>query len=313
MGPEELSPRQRLALDAAKLYYMAGLSQQQVAEALHVSRPHVSKLLTSAREHRFVRTAVTDPRESDRSLLAALRERFDLTDLRLVVPVGRGPMDRRRALGAGAAEMLDSHATSDRDVVGFWWDGAGQVVLESMARMRLRPHALVQFDGTGPDGTMDAALAAFAARSDVPLHTCPEPLLHSTVAARLHAETSPHVRRVLTLQATCDIAVFDAGLPSDSPLSTSPLASEVERALVQEHAVGRLCGRFIDAEGRVVAPSLSQRILGPTLSDLRRIKRTVLVASGTELLPVIRAALVNRYANHLVTDVETAAALAEDP
>lgn len=309
-GPGELTPRQRLALDAAKLYYLGGMSQQAVAEALHLSRPHVSKLLASAREQRFVRTVVADPRESDQTLLTTLRDRYELTDLRLVVPVGRGPMDRRRALGTGAAEMLDSHATSDRDVVGFWWEGAGQVVLEAMVRMRLRPHALVQLDGAGPDGAPDAALSAFAARTDLPLHTLQEPILHRTVAARLEAETAPQTRRILTLQADCDIAVFDAGLPSASALCESPLVSEEERGLVAEQAVGRICGRFLDAEGRVVAPSLSQRVSGPTLSDLRRIKRTVLVACGTELIPVIRAALGNRYANHLVTDVETAEALA---
>lgn len=95
-----LTPRDRLAIDAAKLYHMRGLSLPQVAEALHLSRPHVSKLLTSAREHGFLRTVVTDPRESDHSLLAALREGLDLTDLRLVEAVGRGPRYRRRALRA---------------------------------------------------------------------------------------------------------------------------------------------------------------------------------------------------------------------
>ena len=278
---------------------------------LHLSRPHVSKLLSSAREQRFVRTLVTDPRESDQALIATLRERFDLTDLRLVVPVGRGPMDHRRALGAGAAEMLDSHATSDRDVVGFWWDWSGQVVLEAMERMRLHPQAFVQLDGTGPDALAESSLAAFAATTTAPLHTYPAPILHETIAARLEAEAEPAARRVLSLQAQCDIALFDISLARTSSLCTSPLVSEEERHLIEEHAVGRLCGRFIDAEGRIVAPSLSQRVIGPTLSDLRRIKRTVVIASGAELLPALRASLENRYANHLVTDVATASALAD--
>lgn len=308
-----LTPRDRLALDAAKLYHVGRLSQQEVADALHLSRPHVSKLLSSAREQRFVRTVVTDPRETDQSLLTELRERFDLADLRLVVPVGRGPMDQRRALGAGAAEMLDSHATSGRDIIGFWWEGAGQDVLEAMARMRTRTRALVQFDGAEPGGRVNPALAAFTERTAAAVHTYPEPILHESIARRLEAENSPHTRRALALQAECDIAVFDAGTWTGTALSMSELVSEEERRLVEEHAVGRICGRFIDAQGRVVAPSLSQRVVGPTLSDLRRIKRSVLVASGAELLPVIRATLENRYANHLVTDVETASALAHSP
>lgn len=312
-GLDGLTPRDRLALDAAKLYHVSGLSQQEVAEALHLSRPHVSKLLTSAREQRFVRTVVADPRESDHSLLSGLRSRFDLVDLRLVVPVGRGPMDRHRALGAAAAEMLDSHALSDRDVVGFWWQGTGQAVLEAMARLRMRAGALVQFDGAGADGRMDPALAAFAEHSPSAVHPYPEPMLHESIEARLAAESAPAARRVLAMQAMCDIAVFEVGSASSTALCTSDLVSQEEHRLLREHAVGRVCGRFIDEHGRIVAPSLSQRVVGPTLSDLRRVKRSVLVAGGLELLPMIRAALDNRYANHLVTDVETAAALISSP
>ena len=49
-----LSAKEVQALDAAKLYY-AGLSQQEVAQRLHVSRPTVSKLLAYARRRGFVR------------------------------------------------------------------------------------------------------------------------------------------------------------------------------------------------------------------------------------------------------------------
>lgn len=57
-----LSAKEVQALDAAKLYY-AGLSQQEVAQRLHVSRPTVSKLLAYARRRGFVRIEIYDPRE----------------------------------------------------------------------------------------------------------------------------------------------------------------------------------------------------------------------------------------------------------
>lgn len=307
---EGLSRRDRLSLDAAKLYHLGGMSQQEVADHLHVSRPQVSKLLATATRKRYVRTVVTDPRESDRPLIAQLAERFHLTDVRLVVPVGRGPVDRCRALGTAAADMLDAHAVSDRHVLGFWWPGTGQYVLESMERAGLRPRDLVQLDGTDEDGRTSPSLAAFSERSEMPLRQCPEHVVHASIAARLEAEARPEVRHVLELQSQCDIVVVDAFPPEPDALPDSPLITAEERMLVQDVAVGRICGRFVDAEGRVVAPSLSQRVLGPTLSDLRRIKRTVLVAGGPDLVPVIRAALLNRYANHLVTDVETARTLA---
>lgn len=306
-----LTPRDHLSLDAAKLYHAGGLSQQEIAETLHVSRPTVSKLVATARERGFVRTHVADPRESDATLISELRERFRLADLRLVVPVGRGPMDNRYALGSGTAEMLGAHLAPDEDVLGFWWSDAIRAVLEAMARQRLRPRALVQLNGTDPGVEVDASLASFAARSVVPVLTYPAPILHGSVASRLDAEGDPASRQMLTLRGECAAVVFGGEIPAATALHRSALLSDEDRRYIEDHAVGQICGRYIDAEGRIVAPSLSQRTLGPTLSDLRRLRRTVLVTSGLEMIPLIRAALENRYANHLVTDLETAVALAD--
>lgn len=306
-----LTPRDRLSLDAAKLYHAGGLSQQEIAQTLHVSRPTVSKLVATARERGFVRTLVADPRESDAALISELQEHFRLAELRLVVPVGRGPMDNRYALGSGAAEMLGAHLSTGEDVLGFWWSDAIHAVTEAMGRQRLRPRALVQLNGTDPGVEVDAALAAFTARSAVPVHPYPFPILHDSVAARLDAENDPASRQVLALRAECAAVVFGAETPAATALHRSPLLSAEDRRHIEDHAVGQICGRYIDAEGRIVAPSLSQRTLGPTLSELRRLRRTVLVTSGLEMLPLIRAALENRYANHLVTDLATATTLAD--
>lgn len=57
-----MTPRDRLALAAAKLYHGEGLPQEAVAAQLHVSRPTVSKLLATARRRGFVRTQVLGSR-----------------------------------------------------------------------------------------------------------------------------------------------------------------------------------------------------------------------------------------------------------
>ena len=88
---------------------------------------------------------------------------------------------------------------------------------------------------------------------------------------------------------------------------------ESDRELVQtltqrfdRNAVGHLCGRFIDADGRVVAPTLGQRTSSPTLAQLRRSKRTVLITYGARQIEFVRAAALAGYVDHIVTDVSTA-------
>ena len=308
-GAAVLSPRDLLALDAAKLYYAAGLSQQEVSDRLHMSRPHVSKLLATARAKGFVRTSVLDPRESDSALVEALSERFDLAEVRLVVPVGRGPMDRRHALAVGAAEMLASLVVPG-DVVGCWWSATIQALAELPTLATIPARALVQLNGTGPGTEVPAPLAAAARRPHSWFLAYPHPIVHGSLSAANTADSDPARRTLTMLRSSPDVMVFSAQAPGEAEILDSPAVSDAERDSVRERSVGHVCGRFIDVEGRVVAPSLNQRTLGPSLSDLRRTRRTVLVASGHEKLPIIRAALTSSYANRLVTDIETAVALA---
>lgn len=306
-----LSARDLVALDAAKLYYSQGLSQADVAERLHMSRPNVSKLLAAARSRGHVRTRVVDPRETDAELVARLKRRFDLQGVRLVVPVGRGPMDRRRALGASAADHLTA-ITSSSDIIGLWWSDTIQGLCESPGFHQILASAVVQLNGTDPGSDVPPALEAASRRSGRTIVPYAHPIVHASLADSRAAAERESDRAVLALRDGCDVAVFSAEIPSEADVLRSPAVSDDERELVHARATGHVCGRFIDAEGRIVAASLNQRTLGPTLSDLRRIRRTVLVAGGHQKLPIIGAALASDYATDLVTDVGTATSLLDE-
>ena len=72
-----------------------------------------------------------------------------------------------------------------------------------------------------------------------------------------------------------------------------------------------MLGRLIDPQGREMPYSLSDRIIGLTLDDLRALPCCVLVAGGKEKVNALLAALRGGYVKILVTDVETAKKLAE--
>ena len=56
------------ALEICHLYYEDGLSQNEIAEKLKISRPTISRLLTFAKENGLVQIKVMDPKQ-DLSLL----------------------------------------------------------------------------------------------------------------------------------------------------------------------------------------------------------------------------------------------------
>jgi DNA-binding transcriptional regulator LsrR (DeoR family) len=87
------------------------------------------------------------------------------------------------------------------------------------------------------------------------------------------------------------------------------LSDEDVRALEQVAAVGDILGYQLDHDGRVVDADVNERVIAIPPDALRTIETVILVSGGLEKTAVIRAALRGGYANVLVTDEATAAAI----
>lgn len=70
---------QRIVL-VAKMYYEENKTQQEIANALEISRPLVSSLLARARELAIVRIEIKDPYLEDFQLLQRLKEKYRILD-----------------------------------------------------------------------------------------------------------------------------------------------------------------------------------------------------------------------------------------
>ena len=96
-------------------------------------------------------------------------------------------------------------------------------------------------------------------------------------------------------------------------MSGNAIAAADQSQLLAHHAVGDICHRFYDADGRLVASDIDARVVGIAPEVFRRIPRRIGIAGGTRKHASIRAALRGRWINVLLTDVDTARALiAED-
>jgi DNA-binding transcriptional regulator LsrR (DeoR family) len=74
-------------------------------------------------------------------------------------------------------------------------------------------------------------------------------------------------------------------------------------------AVGDVCLRFYDAQGRPVETELDSRVVGITREQLAAARRQMGVVGGSRKHNAIRAAVTGGLVDVLATDQETAAAL----
>jgi DNA-binding transcriptional regulator LsrR (DeoR family) len=124
-----------------------------------------------------------------------------------------------------------------------------------------------------------------------------------------------YVREAMDALDDLTLALVGIGAlePSSLLQSSGNIFSGKElKALGRKGAVGDVCLRFFDAEGRPVASDVDRRVIGITLEQLRNVDRSVGVAGGERKYEAIRGAVLGKWINVLVTDHMTAERLVSD-
>jgi DNA-binding transcriptional regulator LsrR (DeoR family) len=137
----------------------------------------------------------------------------------------------------------------------------------------------------------------------------PAPGVVGSSEAKKVLEKDDYVRRVLNLFPKIETALVGIGSMQPSKLLASSGNRFSENEMRQLHAlgaVGDICMRFFDAEGRLVATPLHNRVIGIELEALKSAKRVIGVAGGARKEDPIRAALRAKWINVLITDKKTA-------
>lgn len=143
----------------------------------------------------------------------------------------------------------------------------------------------------------------------------PAPALVSSPALRRALIKDPSIGDVMKSWQELDLALVGIGSLEPSPLlrqSGNALTEDEQDELRSAGAVGDVCLRFFDADGRSIETPLNQRIMSITPADLMGVPRRVGVAGGASKYRAIRAALRGGWVNVLVTDLDTARGLVED-
>ena len=120
----------RLMIKACDMYYNENLSQQEVASALNISRPTLSRLLNGAKEEKLIKIEVTDA-DFVRywELSERIKEKYHLKDV-LIADSGITGEETKKNIGRIAAAYL-GHLIKDQDVVGISMGSTlHQVVME---------------------------------------------------------------------------------------------------------------------------------------------------------------------------------------
>jgi DNA-binding transcriptional regulator LsrR (DeoR family) len=321
-SPAAAEEQLRLMVKVARLYHEHHVRQPEIARRLHVSQARVSRLLKQAEADGIVRTTVLVPEGVQTALEEQLEVRFGLREAMVVEVLDDTEAGLTRDLGTATARYLEATLTGG-DVVGI--SSWSSTLLAAVDAMRPLPpkagaeRALQLFGGVGNPGA-EAHAARLTQRFAELTGARPTFLLAPGIAATLEArEALVHDRFVReALDGLADVTLALVGIgslePSSLLQSSGNIFSERELALLGEHgAVGDICLRFFDADGRRVESDVDRRVIGVTLEQLRSVDRCVGIAGGARKFEAIHGALRGGWVNVLITDRATAERLLSQP
>lgn len=308
----------RLMTKVARLYHEQGLSQPNISSRLHISQSRVSRLLSKATEVGIVRTTVVNTAGVYAELEDELEKKYAVSEI-VIVDTADSEEQILKSLGSAAAHYLESTLTGGDKIGISSWSATLLSTVEAMRpKVSKVADEVVQVIGGVGESNAQAHAVRLAGRlaevTGARVSYLPAPGLVSSPEAARALFTNQNISSVLNSVSELTLLLVGIGSIEPSKLlkeSGNSLSEKERKELAKLGAVGDVCMRYFDENGKSLKTNLDKRIIGISADQLKKISRRVAVAGGARKHKAIRAALEGGWINVLITDHKTAKKLAE--
>lgn len=307
VGPSDAAAR------AAWLYYIGGLTQDQIARELGVSRQRAQRLVSRAVEKGLIHVRLEHKVSGCLELEIALKKRFGLRLCRVALSLPKGSDPVVSIAPTAAVEMERFLSAADPIVMALGTGRTLRATVDELTTMECEHHKIVSLNGSiAPDGSASYYDVIMRITDKVRAAHFPMPLPVIAESIEEHAvlQSLKPVLRVSALARSADVTFVGVGqMSDDAPLLKDGFISKRELTEMQlMGAAGEIAGWIYDRSGRYLKGGTNARVAGVRV-DISNDRLACGIAAGPEKLTALKAALGGNLLNGLVTDEATASAL----
>lgn len=304
---------QSLAVRAAWLHYIGGLTQSAVAKKLGLTSVKAHRLIAKAVADGLVKVSIDGDIVECIELEAELSKRFNLNICEVAPDLGEEGLPLRTLAMAGGSFLRRQLETGNHDIVGI---GHGRTLA---AAVRFMPHidvkktrfvsllgGLTRNFSANPHDVMHL----IAEKTRAQAHVLPVPFFANTSEDREVLLSQNGVKEVFEMAEAATLKIVGIGtVEEDTQLVKSGMIEPEEiRQVVKQGGIGELLGHFFDADGKLLETNLTSRTLSTALKDKPN-NQIVALVGGDEKIAPLRAVLESGRLSGLLTDERTARVL----
>ena len=309
-GPAQLV----LTAAVARRYYLEDASKIEIAEEYGLSRFQVARLLGQARASGLVKITISAPGALDVDLSTRLQQAYGLQHAVVIDTPENDATALRRDLGNAAAALLTELVTAN-DVLGLAWSRSVSAMTNALAH--LLPVPVIQLTGAlarpdVEDSSVDLVRRVGLAFGGPAYFFC-APTIVPDAGTASALRRVPEVARTLQQFGSVTKAVVGVGLwaPTESTVYDAT-EEDVRDELRHRGVCGEIAGAVIDSAGHPVETDLPERMICPSVDQLRAIPEVLAIAYNTVRSPVVEAAVRGGLVDSVVTHASVARALLEN-
>lgn len=302
------SQERRLLLEqVAEMYYIKGMSQEEIAVKVTMSRANISKLLKTCIREKIVEFNINYSKSPEAMLSASLEEKFGLKKA-VVVPSDTLEELSKSNVGKAAALYLENSVISGM-LIGVSWGTTLYYMVNSFHPKKSVQADVIQMvggisakseDTDGQDLTKKMAMALNGKSyiMQVPM------IVQSRVLKDLLME-EPNVAEHFKMFNMVNIAVIGLGsnrAEFSAIYKSGNITKEDTEKIASLGAVGNICGRHIDINGNACTTSISDKVIGIDLHQLKKVETVIGLAAGSGKTEATLGGLRGGYIDVLIVD-----------
>jgi deoxyribonucleoside regulator len=294
----------------ARLYYIGGQTQQEIANNLNISRTKVSRCLDKAREKKIVEIKINSPREDYSDLEYEIEKKYRLKEC-IIVPT----YDRREDILKDIAYALGSmfkRIIEDGDYVGIGWGTSLKAITDYLdPGIKIDIKVVPLIGGIGKVGTgihTNSVARNLANKFGGVSYMINSPAVLDSSAGKEIMQNDSNTREIIEMSGwvrTAMVGMSDIG-PHSTLIKNGNFKVKEFDYLKSLGVVGDVNLIFIDENGKYIKNEINERIITTPIEILKKIENVIGIGFGDRKLKIILGSLRGGLINILLTDENTA-------